>query len=176
MKREIIFESHSTSHHNEQKIASGHLDSSLSTTGREQAIALGRRYEGRVPDLVLCSDLKRSYETARLAFPSIPRIQSPLLREWNYGKYNGKSAAQVEKLKFQCIYLSFPGGEDLKSVVGRILEFIDMQLKQSSSQRIMIIGHRATFYALEHKYHKLSLENILSIPWVWRPGWYYYFD
>lgn len=45
MKREIIFESHSTSQDNEQKIASGHLDPSLSITGREQAIALGKRYE-----------------------------------------------------------------------------------------------------------------------------------
>ncbi len=167
----IIFESHSTSEDNEKWIASGHLNPPLSEKGREQAIELGKRYASWVPDIILCSDLKRSSETADLAFPHFPKIQSPFLREWNYGTYNGKSVEEVENLKHSHIHDPFPEGESLDSTVVKILDFLDLQL--TIYQNILIIAHRSTFYALEHRYNRRSLESLIRAPWTWRPGWVY---
>jgi broad specificity phosphatase PhoE len=64
MHREIIYETHATSEHNERGIASGHLDPPLSAKGGVQALDLGKRHALTPPDLILCSDLKRSYQTA----------------------------------------------------------------------------------------------------------------
>ncbi len=171
--RVLIYESHSTSEDNEKKIASGHLDPPLSETGKQQATALGNRYLRNPPDIIFCSDLKRSYETAQIAFPHVLRIQTPLLREWDYGIYNGKSVEEVEHLKSLHIQHPFPKGENLKSATARILNFLDEQLEKSPYQRIMIIAHRSAFYALEHRYHRQSLESIVNTPWVWREGWIY---
>jgi broad specificity phosphatase PhoE len=174
MKQEIIYESHSTSQDNENRIASGHLDPSLSELGKRQAIELGRRYIQNPPDILFCSDLKRSYETAQIALPHVPRIQTSLLREWDYGIYNGRPVDEVESLKSFYIRKPFPEGESLESVVEKILIFLDGQLKILSNKKIMIVGHRSTYYALEHRYHRRSLELIVSAPWTWRKGWTYY--
>ena len=64
----IIFESHATSIDNEKGIASGWLDPSLSEKGVEQAKELGQRYRAESPRIIYVSDLKRSYETAKIAF------------------------------------------------------------------------------------------------------------
>lgn len=170
MVREIIFESHSTSEDNEKGIASGHLDPPLSAKGREQALALGNRYTGCLPDVVLCSDLKRSYETAKIAFPDISMIRDFRLREWNYGEYNGKSVEEVERLKLSHIRRPFPNGENLENAIDRVLRCIDEQLNKFPGKTIMIIGHRVVYYALEYRCKKHSLENILKTPWVWHPN------
>ena len=37
----------------------------------------------------------------------------------------------------------------------------------------MVIGHRATQYALEHWITGLPLEQVIPAPWKWQPGWTY---
>ncbi len=169
----IIFESHSTSEDNEKGIASGHFDSPLSKKGKEQALALGKRYEDNWPDVILCSDLSRSCLTAQIAFPAIPRIICPQLREWDYGVYNGHPVEEIERLKLLHIQRPFPEGESLEETVRRILTFLDQELPY---EKVMIIAHRSAYYALEHRFKKLSLTSILNTPWVWRPGWIYFLD
>lgn len=173
MVKEIIFESHSTSEANERNIAAGHIDSPLSKTGEQQAIEMRKRYVNRMPEIILCSDLKRSYNTALLAFPEIQQIRSPLLREWNYGKMNGAPIDIIEKMKFNHIDVPFAGGEDLKTAVQRILGFLKEQFEHLPFHRVMIIGHRSAYYALEYHYKCRSFESLVSSMWSWQPGWTY---
>jgi broad specificity phosphatase PhoE len=165
----ILFERHATSEDNERKVASGHLDPPLSPKGRMQAADLGQRYANKLPSVVLCSDLKRSYETAQIAFPAVRRVQSPLLREWDYGIYNGKPAEEVEALKADFVREPFPGGESLEEAVERVLGFLDLQ----QANLLMFIGHRSGYYALEHRYKQRTLESLVKAPWTWQPGWVY---
>jgi hypothetical protein len=37
-------------------------------------------------------------------------------------------------------------------------------------QRIVVIGHRATFYALEHLIRGIPLLEVMTAPWRWQPG------
>lgn len=169
----IIFESHSTSTDNEQGIASGWLDPSLSQKGMEQANRLKERHEGNVISIVYVSDLKRSYETAKIAFGHlhIPIIQDIRLREWNYGEFNGTSAKEVESQKIKYLKTPFPQGESLIQAIERFESFKKDCLQHKKD--ILIIGHRATYYALEFFYNKTQLETLVTSQWTWQPGWLY---
>jgi broad specificity phosphatase PhoE len=38
---------------------------------------------------------------------------------------------------------------------------------------VLVVGHRATFYALEHLLNHTRLEDVVVAPWDWQPGWTY---
>ena len=64
----VVFETHSTSEHNEAGVATGWLGGALSAHGREQAAELGERRRNDGIELVVASDLWRAAETAAIAF------------------------------------------------------------------------------------------------------------
>lgn len=171
MKNDLFFESHATSLDNEQAIASGQLDSPLSEKGRKQAIELGRRYENQAISVVYCSDLQRSFETASIAFQTkgIRIIKDRRLREWNYGKFNGFPVAEIERMKGLHINEPFFGGESLLEAVSRVSGLI----KELPAGKILIVGHRITYYTLEHLFNNTPFEELLKSKWHWQAGWVY---
>lgn len=38
---------------------------------------------------------------------------------------------------------------------------------------VMVIGHRATQYGLEHWINDVPLKDAVTAPWTWQPGWTY---
>ncbi len=42
-----------------------------------------------------------------------------------------------------------------------------------AGQTVLVIGHRATFYALEHLLRHIPLREAMTSPWHWQPGWTY---
>jgi broad specificity phosphatase PhoE len=171
----LIFESHATSTDNEKGIASGWLNPSLSEIGKEQAIELGKRYQNENIDIIYVSDLNRSYETAELAFShrNIPIMKDSRLREWNYGKYNGASIHEVEKSKINHLETPFHEGESFKSVLERFHDFSRECLQEPKKGEIIIIGHRAIYYALECSFNKIPIKKLVTSQWKWQPGWIY---
>lgn len=171
----VIFESHATSVDNEQGIASGHHDSPLSRKGMLQAHDLGTRYLDIAIEVVYCSDLIRSRDTAKIAFKSrdLNIMEDTRLREWNYGDLNGSEAKEIETQKKRYIHTPFPNGESLLIALKRIDEFLDDISANGHNKPLLIIGHRAVFYALEHRYKKCPLEELVAKPWSWQPGWAY---
>lgn len=171
----LIFESHATSCDNEKGIASGDLDSPLSQKGVLQAQELGERYADQSIHIVCCSDLIRSYATAQIAFSGTNAaiIKDKRLREWNYGLSNGRPAMEVDKLKSSYIYEPFPGGESLVSALARVKSFEDEIYSQYPHEPILFIGHRIVYYALEHRHNRVPLEDLVTKPWRWQPGWRY---
>ncbi len=166
----VVFETHATSEDNEAKLASGWADPLLSRVGEEQARALGERYRGRTFDAIYCSDLQRSYRTAELAFAgAVPVIRDARLRECNYGSLNRAPVSEIEARKLAAIATPFPGGESYQDTTRRVRDF----LRELTGGPVMIIGHRATQYALEHVLRGVSLEAAIRAPWTWQPGWIY---
>ena len=168
MKRTLIFESHGASLDNEKNIASGQFDTPLSEKGRRQAQTLGMRHQGTDAVAIYCSDLQRSKETAEIAFADfhVPLIQDTKLREWDYGSFNGRPSSQIEQMKSLYIYDPFPKGESLQEAVKRIMESI----KTFPQGKIILVGHRALYYTLEHLFRKRSFEDLLKEEWQWQPG------
>jgi len=172
----IIFESHGTTYDNENEISSGYADAKLSPLGRRQAKELGERYRSQHLDAVFCSDLSRSYETGEIAFGSrgIPIIKDARLRECDYGDLTQHSSKEVGPLKRKYIKVPFPNGESYEQTSRRMKGFLQGLLKNYDGKKVIIIGHRATQYGLEHWIKRLPLLEVVTVPWKWQPGWTYH--
>lgn len=174
----IIFESHGTTYDNEDKISSGHADAKLSPLGKKQAKELGERYKDKKLYVVFCSDLSRSYETGKIAFKEkgIPIIKDKRLRECDYGDLTQHPSRKVEPFKQGRIKTPFPNGESYEQTSERMKSFLQDLLKDYEGKTVIIIGHRATQYGLEHWIKGLSLKDIIAVPFKWQPGWIYYLE
>ena len=173
MAVEILFETHSISEDNERGVATGWLPGRLSERGRSLARELGarRRDDGLVA--VFTSDLARAVETAAIAFEGsqLPIRADSRLRECDYGDLNG---APVEQLapRSRFIATPFPAGESYRQVADRVRSFVG-DLVPFDGRRILVIGHSATRWALDHLLAGRALEELVDAPFDWRPGWRY---
>ncbi len=171
----IIFEAHATSLDNEAGLSSGWNDVDLSELGLKQAVDLGERYRGKLPDVVFCSDLQRSYKTAARAFKDtgVPILIDSRLRECDYGELTQASKSDVEGVKELHIRESFPGGESYEGTSRRMGLFLEDIKSRYDGRTIMIVGHRATQYGLEEHLLGKELKTVVSAAWKWQPGWVY---
>jgi len=171
----IVFESHGTTYDNEEKLSSGWYDVELSDLGKQQAKELGERHKREYFDAIFCSDLQRSYRTAEIAFEgrNFTIVKDKRLRECDYGDLTRHSSEEVEPAKAQHVLEPFPNGESYRQTTELMQSFLEDLFKDYNEKKIMIIGHRATQYGLECLINKVALEEIVTAPWKWQPGWIY---
>ena len=170
----IIFEPHATTTDNEAALASGHNDVELSELGLTQAKELGDRRRDEHFDAIFCSDLQRSYKTAELAFGNkFPIIKDARLRECDYGDLTQGTKAAMDAEKPQRISTPFPNGESYEQTCDRMKSFLNDLIRDYDGKQVMIIGHRATQYGLEHWIKNIPISDIVNAPWKWQPGWTY---
>ncbi len=171
----IVFEPHATTIDNEAHLASGWNDIALSELGQRQAKELGQRYELSDFDAIFASDLERAYQTAILAFDIDPKklFIDWRLRECDYGELTQHSKSEVEPAKGKHISIPFQNGESYEQSTERILSFLQDLMRSHDDKKVMIIGHRATQYGLEHLINGVPLVNAVTAPWKWQPGWTY---
>jgi len=175
---QLVYETHSTSTHNEAGIATGWLDGELSGCGREQARALGERRRDDDLAVVFTSDLGRAIETADIAFDGsdLPRRQDARLRECNYGELNGRPVAEIDALKPTRVEAPYPGGESYRQVVERTREFLADLLDEFDGRRVLVIAHAANRWSLQHLLLGEPLEELVVAPFQWQEGWEYALD
>lgn len=75
----------------QKKKSTGWMSAELTGKGIKQGIDLAHTIKNDYFDVVFCSDLKRAVESAKLNFyyRDIEVIRDKILRECNYGDYNG---------------------------------------------------------------------------------------
>jgi 2,3-bisphosphoglycerate-dependent phosphoglycerate mutase len=172
---ELVFETHSTSEDNDRGIASGWLPGELSARGRMQAEELGRRRRGDRISVVFSSDLDRAIETATIAFAgsTIPVLLDWRLRECDYGLSNGMPAAELHVNRRSYLDRPYPGGESWRQAVSRVARFVDDLPSRWNGQRVLVIGHVATRWGLDHIVGGVPLEDLAEASFAWQPGWEY---
>lgn len=165
MRVTLLYATHSTSEDNEAGLASGHADSPLSTTGLDQARELGRRLAGTPLDLVLCSDLQRSWRTAEIAFEArnVPLHRDERLREIDYGDMTQAPRALVDAQRASRIHRPFHGGESYQQAIQRHWRLFDELALRHAGRRVLLIGHAVTHVALEHLCAGLPLRDAVEI-------------
>lgn len=170
----IIFETHSTSLDNESGIASGQIDIDLSPLGVRQARELGIRRRDDKIEVVYASDLRRSWRTAEIAFggTGVPIVRDARLRECDYGEINGRPVAEVDGYRARAVHDPFPGGESYMQAVERVRAWLEV-VRRRPERRVLVIAHRATFYALEHLLSGVPLDAAVNARFSWQPGWEY---
>jgi 2,3-bisphosphoglycerate-dependent phosphoglycerate mutase len=172
---ELVFETHSTSEDNEQGRATGWLPGRLSDRGRVQAQDLGRRRRDDGIAAVFSSDLGRAVETASIAFsePAVPVLYDWRLRECDYGQRNGMPAPQMHASRRDYLDRPYPGGESWRQAVTRVARFLgDLPLRWSG-RRVLVLGHVATRWGLDHALDGVPLEDLVAASFGWQEGWEY---
>ena len=175
MAIELVFETHSTTEDNEQGRATGWLPGRLSQRGRTQARQLGQRRANDGIAAVFSSDLTRAAETASAAFGEsvIPVLYDWRLRECDYGQRNGMPVAELHAGRREHLDRPYPGGESWREAVSRVGRFLgDLPLRWNG-RRILVIGHVATRWGLDHLIGGLPLEDLVKRDFAWQEGWEY---
>ncbi len=170
----IVFETHSTTEDNEAGIATGWLPGRLAPIGREQAAAMGRRRRGTV-DAVFTSDLRRAVETVEIAFAGTgtPVLHDWRLRECDYGDLNGAPRDLVLSDRGARLVTPYPAGESWREAVTRVAGLLrDLPVRWSGA-RVLVVGHVATHWALEHHLKGVPLAELARDEFTWQEGWEY---
>jgi broad specificity phosphatase PhoE len=175
MATTIVFETHARSEDNERGIASGWAHSRLSKTGRRLAEELGERRRRDGIAAVFSSDLQRAAETAAIAFPSgtPPVLLDWRLRECDYGERNGAPAEAHVRDRARYLEEPYPGGESWRQAVARVARWLDDLALRWRGARVLVIGHVATRWALDHHLDGVALETLVADDFAWQDGWEY---
>ncbi len=171
----LVFETHATSLDNEAGLASGWFDVGLSPAGERQARELGDRRRDDDLACIYCSDLTRAVRTAEIAFNAgpLPIVPDRRLRECDYGALTRHPSADIERDRASHVTMPFPGGESYEQCVARVSAWITDAAGEHAGRTVLVIGHRATFYAFEHLLRGVPLDQAIRAAWTWRPGWTY---
>jgi broad specificity phosphatase PhoE len=129
-------------------LATGWLPGELSAVGVENARDLGRRRRNDGIDLVVSSDLHRAVRTVEIAFAR-PRA------------------------RLGAVDAPFPGGQCYREVAAGVRELLQELLRDHDGPRVLLVGHAATRFALDHLVHGTALEDLVAAPFDWQEGWEY---
>jgi len=176
----ITYFIHGTTTDNENGIATGWHHGKLSELGKEQSVQLRELTKDQKFDVVFSSDLKRSYDSAKLTFGDRYKIiRDKRLRECNYGDLNGYNSEKVNPLILSHIYDPFPNGESYMDVRKRISDFLNYLLERYPDKNIAIVSHKAPQLVLEVLLNKKTWKKVFEEDWRlkgpegWKPGWNY---
>ncbi len=99
----------------------GLTDLPLTERGQENARRLGKRLHGLTLARVFTSPLQRAARTCELAGFGSAAERDPDLVEWNYGRYEGRTSADIhaERPDWQLFSDGCPGGESPGQVGAR---------------------------------------------------------
>jgi len=178
MSVQITYFVHGTTTDNEKNISSGWFDVGLSALGVQQSIDLKDQIDGKIIDVVFCSDLQRAVDSAKLTFEgSVPIIIDKRLRECSYGKYNAQSSDIVEPMQEKAITEPFPDGESYEVVKNRIADFLEFLKQNYDGKHVAIVAHKAPQLALDVLLRGKTWEEAFAEDWrkkkAWKPGWEY---
>lgn len=176
MSVKITYFVHGTTTDNIAGLSTGWLPGVLSEKGISQSIELRSKIDINSFDLVICSDLERAIDSARLVFEDKKEIkQDSRIRECNYGDLDGKPTSMVRYEDH--IVESFPNGESLKDVEKRVTDFCDELLEKYDGKHIALVAHKAPQFALEVISKGMTWEESIEKDWRktkdWKPGWEY---
>jgi probable phosphoglycerate mutase len=121
----------------------GRTDVPLTPAGVEQATALRGRLGERRFALVLSSPLRRAWETCRLAGLAGDARRTDDLLEWDYGAYEGRTAAEIQgEIPGWSLWAEgVPAGETVEEVGARARRVIDEATRTRGDVALFAHGH-----------------------------------
>jgi probable phosphoglycerate mutase len=121
----------------------GRTDIALTDRGRALARRLAAELQNWSFSLVLTSPLKRAEETARLAGFGDQAQARPDLMEWNYGRYEGQTSAQIKAARpdWSLWRDGCPDGENAADVGHRVDRVIDELRRAGGDALLFAHGH-----------------------------------
>ena len=146
---------------NQEKRIQGQSDIPLTPKGRFQAREWGRHLKQHRWDRVLTSDARRALETASLVNISlrVPLVEDACLREQNWGRWTGKTVAQLKEEVPQLLAgqeragwkFCPPGGEDRNTVWERSQGALKVAREKWPGEKILVVTHGGVIKCLIYR-------------------------
>lgn len=143
MAQSVVLARHGETEWSRSLRHTGKTDLPLTEEGRRQASALGPRLRAWTFALVLTSPLQRALETCRLAgYGEQAQVRRDLV-EWDYGRYEGLTTAQIQEIhpNWSLWRDGCPGGEDAVDVGRRVERVIAEVRGVDGDMLIFAHGH-----------------------------------
>lgn len=148
----------------------GQTDIDLAEEGIRQAEKLGERLAKTKIDAIYSSDLKRASHTADAIASRHEKeiIRCGELREMNYGEAEGLTYDEIrEQLpevadamsKFDLNLISFPGGESMRALTVRGVEFLKRLNDYDGDETVLIVSHGGMLRTLLCEMLEIGQEN-----------------
>lgn len=148
MKFRVTFVRHGETDSNLNKVLQGQMNPPLNVTGQYQANALGRALSDEKFNRVICSDLKRAFQTCELALKINNHVRTEpievdaILRERNYGEFEGKELKEFLSRTKQEKNFTPEGGESLEQVGVRVEKFFSHLCSTTPDQsNVLVVSH-----------------------------------
>jgi ribosomal protein S18 acetylase RimI-like enzyme len=95
------------------------------------------------------------------------------LREVDFGELNGAPVDVVHAQRRHRLDVPYPGGQSYRDVVRGVAELLDELRRDHDGRRVLLVGHAATRFALDHLLTARPLESAVEAPFAWQEGWEY---
>ncbi len=146
----------------------GSMDIPLSQAGREQVRGTARLLRRKNIDTTFSSPMLRCRQTCGLLEIDCPNVVSHLLREVDFGLWEGKSFAEivdddpagVDRWTSDPATFCFPGGESIAAFHSRVSAFKKI-LDGSDEKRLLLVAHGGVIRHLLCLFLELPAEKYL---------------
>src|SRR5262249_50417157 len=172
---ELVFETHSTTVDNEQgALPAGRRASCHNGDGRRPVSWGGGEAATRSP---WCSAPTWPARPRPHRWPSpIPRSRCATAggrANAASGSANGRPVADLRAGQREHLDRTYPGGESWRQGVTRVGRFLANLPLRWNGQRVLVIGHVATRWGLDHYLGGFPLEELMEQDFAWPDGWDY---
>lgn len=146
----------------------GSTDLPLSVTGRQQIINIATIIGLQKIDAILCSPMLRCRESYELLRLSCPCRFDYLLKEIDFGVWEGKSFSEITRDHADIVtqwatdpeHFCFPSGESMQDFYSRI-ESIQNLLEEYRHKRVLLVTHGGIIRHLLCRYLGIPREKYL---------------
>ncbi len=173
--RQVVLVRHGATDWSQQSRHTGWTDIPLNKDGVRQAGALTARLSSYSFDVVLCSTLQRAVVTCRSAGYGDVEELDPDLREWNYGDYEGKTAAEIRERDphWNLWDEGVLNGETLDAVAARADRVIARVRRNDGDVAVFAHGHLLRVFASRWigqgphvaRYLNLATASVSTLAW-----------
>jgi isoleucyl-tRNA synthetase len=159
---------HGEAEHNAGRFLDGNPEElekvSLTDDGKKEIIKKIKNLKSKKIDLIICSDFKRTKQTAEIISKElgVEVLTDERIREFNSGNLNGKPDKELGNIygKPSDKFIKKPeGGESLRDVSKRVSEFLLEIDKKYKDKNILIVSHEWPLWMMEAIMKGWSEEN-----------------
>ena len=170
----LILVRHGQTDWNRQMRYQGQSDIEMNETGIWQVTQAAERLASEKIDFIYSSDLKRARQTAKIIASKHNMVESiqesPLLREMNFGDFEGMHFSQMDR-KYRLIFsadpswrssgpnVRVPNGESIADLGTRIDEFIKTVEQHELEETVLIVAHGGPLQVLICQLLGIGLER-----------------
>lgn len=155
---------HGQTDFNRDDLILGTTDIELNKTGLRQAEELAEKIaEMSCIDIIIASPMKRTMKTAMIVSEKtgLPMLTDVRLREWDYGRFEGKSRFTDGFAENKISYGVRMGvtGESLMQLSHRVYSALDDIIRQYEGKNVLVVSHGGVCRVIETYFHDMTTEE-----------------